>query len=247
MKIFPFTPEGAEAISEMIRSVRLLENGFFISDGNFGIMYRDGDDIGNEKESLINSVSAEVAKHQKQVLIQEGLIRAYTRMETIDFDRQEKFKAEIDEARILSDKHKALITFVPLAVSTDISKKKARIAEVNKTFQQKKKGAITEDERESLLKEVQTLEAELEPLELEAGKKQAEYDAEATRIKGIVGDAVTYKTEASKGVKDWKEKKELAVLDKQEAETFLETSMALVREVMNSDIDKATGLLVAKK
>lgn len=78
IKNFAWTPENTQAINDFLETVNVLENGFIVSDGVVGILYKETDDVGMQTKQLVTALSGELAKSQKQFVLQEGLTRSYT-------------------------------------------------------------------------------------------------------------------------------------------------------------------------
>lgn len=245
IKIFKFVPENAKEITELIQSVRILQEGLLISDGHLGIMYKEIGDVGMDKEEMVNPISGELAKSQKQFLLQTGLVRGYEALENKFTAIREAKKTEMDEANVKLTAHKELKTFVPVELSDDIEAKQKRLAEIKKLFTQKKNG-ILEPEKEKLLKEAQAIEEALKPLVKEAGEKQEAYEAETAKLQHVVSEANVAMVNASGKAKENREKKEQAIEDRDEAMIFIEVAMKFIGDIQAGTLEKDSGLLKLK-
>lgn len=248
IQIFEFKPENAQAISDLLSSgIRVLQEGFFITDGNFGIMYKEADEVGLDQSEMINPVSAEISKSQKQIILQEGLIRSNSAME-------EKFKAEyeghktaLDESIKALEEHKILGSFMPKEKLDALTEKGKRLEEIQTKFRNSKKSKIPEDERDAILKESQTLSAEIDALLAEKKEKDAEYAAQTNNLQTIANANNVLMINTSAKVKEYREKKEDAQKDKEEAEITLQVSVKLLEDIKAGEVDPKTKVLKFKK
>lgn len=245
IKIFKFAPESDEAITNLIQSVNVIKEGFFISDGNFGIMYKEKGDVGMDPGAMTNPISGELAKAQEQYLYQLWIEKKSEAKENLYRGIYDGFKKEMDEANEMLTKHKES-PFAPVELQETISTKQGRLDEIKALFRNKKNGVI-ESEKEGLLKEAQTLEAELKPLVAETADLQKKYDAETKRLEAVISTAHVNMVNASAKVKENRELKEKARdEDKREAISDILTATALIKEISNSIFNKDTNLLELK-
>lgn len=100
IKVFKLAPEVSDEISEFMGSVKILNDGIIVSEGNIGIMYREKGEFGMERQDIAASISAELAKAQKQYALQDGLILAYTAMIPSLDAKVEETKKAVDELNV---------------------------------------------------------------------------------------------------------------------------------------------------
>lgn len=247
IQIFEFKPESAKAISDLLSSgVRVLQEGFFITDGNFGIMYKEADEFGLDKGEFVNPMSAELSKSQKQTILQEGLARAYGALEEKFTADMNKHKAELDASIEALEAHKILGTFMPKEKLDALAEKSKRLEEIQNRFRNSKKTKIAEEEKDALLKEAKELSDAIDALTAEKKEKDAEYNTETANLQTIVNANNVLMINVSAKVKENREKKENALADKQEAEIFTTVAAKFIEDIKNGEVDPATKLLKFK-
>ena len=241
IKIFKFAPESEKAINELLQTVNLLKDGIFITDNHFGLMYKERDEVGVERENMGNPVSFELGEAQKKFISQLSTEKYHEALEAKWTLVQDAKKKEADVAADALKKHRET-PFAPVELQEKIQDLQGKIATLKKTHN--KKG---DKDKETSLKEFTALEAELKPLLAESTKLQKEYDAEGERLNKIIGDAVSQMTVASENIKNSRELKEAAIQNKEDAIISIQTRTQFLKDLNEATFDKETNLLEFKK
>lgn len=242
-KIVKFTPESSEEITKLIQSVNLLAEPFFISDGYFGIMFKSKDETGIDKTGFVNEVSKEIVKAQKKYIQQEVLVRAYTKTVENLTKLGEEYKFGTDEAtKALEEHQQNKDAFISPETEKRHSEITSRLGQLKDGFKKQSR-----EKKDEILKEVNTLEAELKPLvaEMEDGAKK--FDAETTRLKLVASEVAVKMVNNSGELKEQKELKESAVKELEHALLFITVGTNTIADINNGTLDQKTNILTFKE
>ncbi len=239
IKIFAFKPENNEVISNFLQEVNVVSEGFFITDGHLGVMYKEKNEVGIDKSSFVTEVAKEVMKAQRKWINTEALIRAYTAVIAKCKETGEILKKEAEEIKQSLENHQAnKDTFINPKTSARVAEITSRLGQINKDF----KKASRED-KDKFLKETQELETELAPLNAEMKTFAEQFDAETKRLQAISAE-IGVKTVNNQGeLKENTELLETAQKDSAHALLFVNTGTKLIADIEAGTLDKKTNLL----
>lgn len=238
IKVFKFSPDYSKEITDFMQSVNIVSEGLFISDGKFGFLYKEKGEVGIGKDELINAVSAELSKAQKQFILQEGLERAYTDMVVMFRNRLEDFEVDFKKATEKTEAYKKSPA-IPEEMRDSIAKHRLAMDEAKKMF----KNSTTKDEKDRYLSSHAEIEANLNLILKESEKLQADHDTEANRLKDKATKVEVKILELKGKIKENKDFAEKAVEDREHAEVFIKSSMQLIRDIQAGEIDAKTKIL----
>lgn len=236
--IFEFTPENAPKIEEVLRSGRIVEQGLFITDGKFGMMYRDKDDIGRDKEAMIGSVGDELTKAQASYLKEEATMRGHAAFKKILEAEQNQYKDEMDgankELTYLNEHPEEHINPEKKAKLDELLAKRSElIKELTKSSNKKN---LSEDQYKERRAEIKTLEDEIKPLEDEVKAEENAYEEKKKKLKNKMDTAVTRMTSISSDIKTQSNYYEEARLAKIQAEAFVQAAREVIELLKDSKV-----------
>ncbi len=223
MKVFKLVEENSKAITDFLATVNVTQEGFLISDGNLGIMYRERDDWGMEKNQKLIHISSEYAKSQKQWLIQEGLVRAHGEMVALWTGKMEAKHALIDE------KKEGLKAY-ELTFRTDLDEKYTAAKNLSTSLEQKHKQAPKKD-KEPILKELYEANNMLKAIEPEYLEYRKGFDDGRTKLEAEITTLTIEAANFTGKIKESTELQAQAVEDREHAEVFMKTTEKFMAEL----------------
>ncbi len=230
IKVFELKDENSKAISDFLGTVNVTQDGFLINNGNLGILYREKDNLGMERDQLAVAISGELSKAQKQFILQEGLCRAYTAMIKL-------FKERTEEKQKLFDiKSAELVEYNKKwdsVLEKEVLDGKARLGAMEKKY----KGA-GKLQKPALEKEAYELSQKMKPAEDKFNAYKKEFDAGKYALELEIG---TLKLEIANLGGDIKENKGLlenSEKDREHAKVFITTTSQLIDDINAKKVDE---------
>lgn len=228
-KIFDFKPENAEEIGKLISSVRVMESGFFIMEGRFGIMYKEKGEYGVDNDSLINTTSGEISKAQKQVLTKQVEVNAFEKLIEFYKNKKENLVKQAEEARI---KWEGFVVEIPEELQSKIDELNQKSADLNREFQ-----SLTKKDREKkdkILEQIKAIEDKLAPLRTEKENLTKAGDEQKAKLKDAYNQLNADVVNTSGDIKTHNNYRDEAIKDRAQAIAFVEASAVILKDLMEN-------------
>ena len=99
---FTLSPENDVAITKFLKENNVVDNGLIVGDGTISFMYRDKNDLGATKDTLLTELSKKLSDASKNVMLEQ-----------MDMDEQkyaiENFKGSEDKKQGFQDQYDASV------------------------------------------------------------------------------------------------------------------------------------------
>lgn len=238
LKVFKMDEENSEGITKFLETVNVTQDGFMIGSGMLGILYREKDNLGMERDQLAVAISGELSKSQKQFVLQEGLCRAYSAM--IDLYS----KREAEKKAIFEAKEKELAEYNTKwdgKLEQEVNDAKSKLGAMEKKY--KSAGKLDKAELE---KQTFALSQELKPLEEKLAAHKKEFDAGKYTLELSLGEVKLEYANLGGLIKENKGLLETAELDREHAKVFIVSTQKLIEDIQNGEVIDAEVKGLAK-
>ena len=231
IKIFKMVPENSQEISDFMDTVKVMQDGILITDSNIGVLYRTKDDIGMDTDSLITAVSGELVKAQKQFVLQDGLVRAYT---AVIAKFSGDHKAAQDEADAVKAELDAHIFGYNDALELEVAELTRECDEIKAKHQNTPKK--DKDIRDGLLQMWNDKNNLLKEKTAEFEAYKAEFDAKSNEISARMGGFAVKAANLMGEIKENNGLLETATHDREHARVFIGTTKQYMKELGEGSI-----------
>lgn len=244
IRIFKMEPRNTDEINQFIESVKILENGFLLGNGDsIGILYKERDNIGFDKQDFITAISGELAKVHKNFAIQEGLVRAYKGMIGTYTDQMneannqsDKLKKELEEYMETYDRSYDVAVET---LSDQIEELKNKLNEAKQKHQ-----SVPKKEKEKYLLQFKEITDQIKITGDELAVSQANrdtykesFDPKSNQISAEMG---TYAVKAANllgKIKEYSELLEQAMSEREHASMFMSSSEKFLEDLKNDNVE----------
>lgn len=223
IEFFKISPENSKVISDFMDSVNVIQDGILISDGYVGIMHKTLDDIGMSNQNCITAVAGELAKSQKQFVLQDGLTRAYTGVISSFEAKRAEFDKGVAECQLELDKHNESYDDTLEKQVADLNEK---IKENTVSHQQAPKA-----EKDAWLQKYVALNKELEELLPKYEAYRKEFDAKSSEISARMGSFAVESANILSEIKENSGFLETATKDREHARIFINSTKQYISEL----------------
>lgn len=230
VKIFEMTTANEEAISEFLTKVNVTQDGFLISDGMLGILYKDKDEFGMEDQQLAVAISGELTKSQKQYVLQEGLCRAYGDMVSLFTTKRE---VKVTLAKELEEKLTAYDETWDKELEQKYLDMKSKIGELEMKHKKAPK-----PQKEAILKELYEANKTFKELSDSFDEYKAKFEEGKKTLDSEMSEAKVALVNFNGKIKENKGLLEAAEEDREHAKVFIASSKKLIADIQSGSIAK---------
>lgn len=219
----------SEEATAFMESVNVLDSGILLTQGHVGILYKDFGDVGMSTQNMVIAASGELAKCQKNFVIQEGLVRAYSGM-------IEGCEAKLKVAQDNSEKERvALDAYAQTYDSSfevDLANLKDELKAAEVAWQQAPKA-----KRPELLKPIHLIGEKIKVAQPKFDAYKAQFDSGSSEISARMG---TFAVEAGNIMGDIKGHSASlaeAIDAREHARTFIVTTKKLIADLTAETVE----------
>lgn len=233
IKFFKMSESNGPKVTEFLKTVNVTQDGFLVGKGLFGgvlgILYREKGDFGMERDQFAIAISGELAKAQKQYILQEGLMRAHEAM------------VDLFTGRMIDWAHKIEARKAELANIKGDEELQGQVDTLKSNIQslEAKHKKAPQNEKEAILKEIFDIGEELKPLQVSLDKEKAMTAELKNGLEKIIGELTVERANLSAEVKQNQELYETAKKDREHAKVFIHTSNQLIKEIKSGEVEEA--------
>ncbi len=230
-KVFNLKDSTAEQdISQLLAEVNVTKEGFIVSEGMLGVLYKEKDDMGADADQLRIYLSTELAGYQKQYAVQEGLVRSFDAVLKV-------FQTKMDEMLVRKQELKKELEDYDSKLDKALEKKvldgKAHVGALEKRHKTASKA-----DKEEILKAIHEANTMLKPLEEEWNAHKAEFDGGRKALADELDAIAVKRANFSSEVAQKKEQLGSAVLDRIEAKLKVQTFVKLLEDIKSGKIEE---------